>query len=173
MSNQEAGNIPAAAIPSPSPPPQTLKTRWGQVAREFEWLCRLIVGGIFIWSGAAHLANPYYLLSTVYQYELTSAPLGAMVASYLPFFELLLATCLLSNACPRPVWLVTAVLLLTFVAVQISARSRGLNISCGCFSPEISRPIDVVSISFTAGLSVLAISAAVVVRRLRPLVPSA
>ena len=75
----------------------------------------MIVGGILVWSGAAHLANPYYFLSTVYQYELTSAPVGALVASYLPFLELVLAACLLSGCCQRAAWSLTSLMLLGFV----------------------------------------------------------
>lgn len=150
-----AVNGAAMAIPS-------VRSR---IASEFDWVARLLVGGIFVWSGAAHLANPYYFLSTVYQYELTTAPIGALIASYLPFLELVLAVCLLGGLCRRPTWIVTAALLLTFVAVQGSALARGLRISCGCFGPEINRPVDATSISFTAGLAVLSICSAVLACR--------
>ena len=142
-------------------------TRWNRVAREFDWVSRLIVGGIFIWSASAHLANPYYLLSTIYQYELTSATVGALVASYLPFLELVLAVCLLSNTCSKPAWAITSLLLLSFVYVQASALMRGLKISCGCFGPEINRPIDSASLTFTAALAVLAICACLAQRAAR------
>ena len=142
---------------------------WRWVFREFEWVSRLIVGGILVWSGAAHLSNPYYFLSTIYQYELTSAPVGAFIGSYLPFLELTLASCLLSGTCPRPAWLVTSLLLLSFVAVQGSALVRGLQISCGCFGPEINRPVDATSISFTAALAFLSICAAISLWRSRPI----
>lgn len=141
-------------------------TAWERWSREFDWVARLIVGGIFVWSGAAHLSNPYYFLSTVYQYELTSAPVGAVIASFLPFLELVLAVCLLGSLCSRPAWLVTSLLLLCFVGVQASALVRGLQISCGCFGPEINRPVDATSLSFTAALAVLSIIAAIIVRRL-------
>ena len=130
--------------------------------REVEWILRLLVGGIFVWSGSAHLANPYYFLSTVYQYELTSAPVGMLIASYLPFLELLLAVCLLSGICRRPTWILTTLLLITFASVQGSALSRGLLISCGCFGPEINRPVDVTSLSFTSGLAVLSLLAMII-----------
>jgi hypothetical protein len=143
-------------------------SRWNRVAREFDWVSRLIVGGIFVWSGAAHLNNPYYFMSTIYQYELTGATIGAVVASFLPFLELVLAMCLLTGTCPRPAWLVTSLLLLGFVAVQGSALFRGLVISCGCFGPELNRPVDVTSITFTSALAVLAICAAISSRRLQP-----
>ncbi len=146
-----------AAMTSPAPR--------GRIAREFDWVARLLVGGIFVWSGAAHLANPYYFLSTVYQYELTTAPIGALIGSYLPFLELVLAVCLLGGLCRRPTWIVTSTLLIAFVAVQGSALARGLRISCGCFGPEINRPVDATSISFTAGLAVLSICCAVVACR--------
>lgn len=143
-------------------------SRWNRAANEFDWVSRMLVGGIFVWSGASHLANPYYFLSTVYQFELTNAPLGAAIASFLPFLELVLAVCLLGNICPRPAWFVTSLLLLSFVAVQSSALARGLRISCGCFGPEINRPIDGMSISFTAALAVLSILATISIRRFQP-----
>lgn len=158
-----AVNGPVMAFPS---------TR-GRIAREFDWVSRLLVGGIFVWSGAAHLANPYYFLSTIYQYELTTAPVGALIASYLPFLELVLAVCLLGGLCRRPTWILTTMLLITFVAVQGSALARGLRISCGCFGPEINRPVDATSISFTAGLAVLSLCSAVLACRSNgPDVPS-
>lgn len=152
--------------------PAVFPSRWNRAATEFDWISRMLVGGIFVWSGASHLANPYYFLSTVYQYELTNAPIGAVIASFLPFLELVLAVCLLGNICPRAAWLLTSLLLLSFVAVQGSALARGLRISCGCFGPEINRPIDAMSISFTAALAVLSILATISMRRLQPDRPS-
>lgn len=148
-------------------------SRWDRWLREFDWMARLVVGGIFVWSGAAHLSNPYYFLSTVYQYELTSASVGALIASYMPFLELTLAACLLGSCCQRAAWFVTSLLLLVFVGVQGSALYRGLKISCGCFGPEINRPIDVTSISNTAALAVLAIFATVAVYQIQPAKPAA
>ena len=148
-------------------------SRWDRWLREFDWMARLVVGGIFVWSGAAHLSNPYYFLSTVYQYELTSASVGALIASYMPFLELTLAACLLGSCCQRAAWFVTSLLLLVFVGVQGSALYRGLKISCGCFGPEINRPIDVTSISYTAALAVLAIFATVAVYQIQPAKPAA
>lgn len=143
---------------STTPSATTVRRRWNAVAREFEWCARLAVGGIFLWSAAAHLANPYYFLSTVYQYELTSAAVGAVLASVLPFLELLLAACLLSGTCPQPAWMLSSLLLLSFIAAQVSALARGLSISCGCFGPELSQPVSQMSIAFTGGLAVLAFS---------------
>ena len=161
--------ITSAGDPAATVPASASQRRWHAVSREFEWCARLAVGGIFLWSAAAHLANPYYFLSTVYQDELTSAPVGAVVASVMPFLELLLAACLLSGACPQPTWLLSSLLLLQFVRVQTSALVRDLRISCGCFGPEISLPVDLKSITFTSALAVLAISGTLAAR-VRPLV---
>jgi putative oxidoreductase len=155
---------PASGGPAATGPSSATQRRWNVVSREFEWCARLVIGGIFLWSAAAHLANPYYLLSTVYQYELTSASVGALVASVLPFLELLLAACLLSGACVRGTWLLSSLLLLLFVGVQTSALMRDLRISCGCFGPEISQPVSLTSVGFTSALAVLAISGALAAR---------
>ena len=142
----------------------TSRRRWNAVSREFEWCARLVIGGIFLWSAAAHLANPYYFLSTVYQYELTSAPVGAVIASVMPFLELMLAACLLSGACPQPTWWLSSLLLLCFVGVQASALVRDLRISCGCFGPEVSQPVSMTSVTLTSALAVLAIAGALAAR---------
>ena len=157
--------------PVTSVQPSVSQRRWNAVSREFEWCARLAVGGIFLWSAAAHLANPYYFLSTVYQYELTSAPVGAVVASVMPFLELMLAACLLSGTCPQPTWRLSSRLLLVFVGVQTSALVRDLSISCGCFGPEISQPVNLMSVAFTSALAVLAIAGALAAR-VRPPVES-
>jgi uncharacterized membrane protein YphA (DoxX/SURF4 family) len=145
----------------PASPTRGAMTGRRRLAGEVDWILRLLIGGIFIWSGAAHLANPYYFLSTVYQYQLTSAEVGALIASYLPFLELTLAICLLGGLCRRPVWVLTALLLVLFVVAQSSALARGLKISCGCFGPEINRPVDKTSVGFTSVLAVLAIGATI------------
>ncbi|MBS0203103.1 MAG: hypothetical protein JSS49_09415 [Planctomycetes bacterium] len=158
--NESPATMTETVISASPIPPMT-----SRLAREFVWVSCLIVGGIFVWSGSAHLSNPYYFLSTIYQYELTSAPVGAFIASYVPFLELVLAVCLLSGILKRPTWILTTLLLMSFVAVQGSALARGLKISCGCFGPEINRPVDSTSISFTAALAVLSILATIVVFR--------
>ncbi len=154
----------SASGPVTTVQPTASQRRWNAVSREFEWCARLVVGGIFLWSAAAHLANPYYFLSTVYQYELTSAPVGAVVASALPFLELLLAACLLGGACLQGTWLLSSLLLLLFVSVQVSALARDLRISCGCFGPESSQPINLMSVGLTSALAVLAIAGALAAR---------
>lgn len=161
----------SADSPVMSDQQSTSRRRWNAVSCEFEWCARLVIGGIFLWSAAAHLANPYYFLSTVYQYELTSAPVGAVVASVMPFLELLLAACLLSGACPQPTWLLSSLLLLCFVGVQTSALVRDLRISCGCFGPEVSQPVSTMSVTLTSALAVLAIAGALAAR-VRPPVES-
>lgn len=165
----------AFASPADNPlnTPSETVSRWRRnaVLRESEWGARLVVGGIFLWSAAAHLANPYYFLSTVYQYELTSAPVGAVVAAVLPFLELMLAACLLGGACPQAAWWLSSLLLLFFVGVQTSALARGLGISCGCFGPENSQPVSTTSVAFTSALAVLSISGALAAR-VRPPVDS-
>jgi hypothetical protein len=71
----------------------------------------------------------------------------------------------LSGILNRPAWTLTSLFLLAFVAVQGSALVRGLKISCGCFGPEINRPVDSMSISPTAALAVLAVVATILVHR--------
>lgn len=108
-------------------------------------LLRLVdyVGGIalaIVWlrSSAAHLANPYYFLSSVYQYELVGVQAGRIVAMTLPFLQLVLAVCLIGRVFAGGALLVSSLLLATFAGVQASAIVRDLGISCGCFGASSS-----------------------------------
>lgn len=142
----------------------TTGSRWTVALREVESWSRLLVGGLFVWSASAHLANPYYFLSSVYQYELTNASVGVIVASGLPFLELLLAACLLGGACVPAAWVISCGLLLLFAGVQTSALMRNLQISCGCFGAEASQPISAMTTAWTGMLAIVAGAGAAISR---------
>jgi uncharacterized membrane protein YphA (DoxX/SURF4 family) len=57
----------------------------------------------------------------------------ALVAGVLPWLEIVIGLLLLAGIATRAVAVVSAVLLLGFMAGVAQARARGLSIDCGCF----------------------------------------
>jgi prepilin-type N-terminal cleavage/methylation domain-containing protein/prepilin-type processing-associated H-X9-DG protein len=74
------------------------------------------------------------LLGSVLDYDLIPASVAVAVAATLPFAQLVLGVALLFiPAYRRAAFAASLVLFLGFLAVQVSAYARGLDISCGCF----------------------------------------
>jgi len=73
--------------------------------------------------------NPYFFLATIYDYDIVSIGVGEFIAAILPVTQLILAVCLLLAIWERAAFLLTAVLLSCFAAMQFIAFNRGLQIS--------------------------------------------
>lgn len=103
-------------------------------------LCRLSLGGLFIWSGLAKLLNPLLFADALRGYEIIGDPLVAIVAIFLPSLELVCGLGALLGSWWRgaTAWLV--ILCAAFILALGSAWFRGLEISCGCFGPGPGNP---------------------------------
>lgn len=97
-------------------------------------LARLVLAGVFGYSGFHKITNPVDSVVAVRAYELLPPSLVEPVGYGQPFLELALAVLLLGGFATRFTSAATAVLLVIFVAAVASAWARGLNIDCGCFS---------------------------------------
>ena len=116
----------------------------------------LLLGMILAYSALLHLANPYFFLTSVYDYKLTGVWIGEVVAALLPHIELAVGLCLIVGCWRRQALLIAAVLFVMFVSVQLIAWSWGLQISCGCFGPSGSEPIGFRTIFSSLGMFVVA-----------------
>lgn len=114
-------------------PPSLTTSPAALTGRAALFIIRLALGAIFLWSALAKLRQPYDFLSTVYDYELVTAPLGLAAAMLLPWLELITAFCLLASIALPGALIVAASLSLLFLAVIASALHHGLDIRCGCF----------------------------------------
>jgi hypothetical protein len=129
-----------------------------EAAKHVSYAASTILGFVFVASSVNHFANPYYLLSAVYSYELLGPQTGMALAIVLPYVEFVLAICLIGRFWTGGALLLSSGLLLVFLAAQCSAVARGLNISCGCFGPADTDPIGALSI---AGVALLCAGASV------------
>ena len=99
-------------------------------------LCRLIVGGIFIYASLDKLAHPAGFAQAIYHYRLLPTVLLHPVALLLPVTELILGLGLVLGVARRGSALLAALLTTVFMAAIAIALLRGLDISCGCFHTE-------------------------------------
>lgn len=94
---------------------------------------RLIIGGVFLYSGITKLWLPFEFLDAVYGYELVGRRTGYVVTSFLPWLEIIAGLSLLTGLAVSAGFLTSLLMLLFFVAVQAWAIAQGLNVACGCF----------------------------------------
>jgi uncharacterized membrane protein YphA (DoxX/SURF4 family) len=98
---------------------------------------RLLLGAIFIWAFWTKLGalnGPSVFASSILAYKLPFPEHMVQLSTFaVPYTELVAGLLLIAGLFTRGAALVTAALLLTFIALQSSALLRGLDIKCGCF----------------------------------------
>jgi uncharacterized membrane protein YphA (DoxX/SURF4 family) len=97
-------------------------------------ILRIIIGGVFIYSGAIKVIDVKGFARMVSQYDLVTDTFLAPVAYGLPVLELLAGIGLIFEI----PWALTAIsgMLIMFIGVLWYGVLRGLDIDCGCFSTE-------------------------------------
>lgn len=111
--------------------------RWGHLYRR-PWvavLMRVLIGGVFVFSGFSKLLLPYAeVVALVQQYQVLPGWLVSITAMFLPWIEVGSGTALLIGFCTTPAALLIAVQLLSFSALMIVVLAAGIPIAdCGCF----------------------------------------
>ncbi len=98
-------------------------------------LCRLVLGGIFIYTSYPKLLRPDEFARLVYGYRIIHADMIDLVGVTMPWIELVAGVFLVIGIIPRSSALVIAGMLGMFIAAGFLALMRGLEIECGCFFP--------------------------------------
>jgi putative oxidoreductase len=99
------------------------------------WLilgARLVLGGLFLYTGLSKIGQPYQFAAAIQAYQLLPEFLVALVAVFIPWIETVSAIALLWGRKPRSALLIFLMLLTLFVVIIVSALSKGLDIDCGC-----------------------------------------
>lgn len=117
-----------------------------------------LLGVALVCSSIPHLGNPYFFLGSVYSYRLLGSGVGQTVAMTLPFVEVVVAACLIANLFRGGAHVIALAMLAAFVAVQTSAKLRGLGIPCGCFGPRHGTQVGWFTLSVVYGLLLLAVA---------------
>lgn len=111
---------------------------WWQRAGAVSWLvvvARLLVGGVFVFAGMSKLALPHgEVVAQMQQYTIIPRLLTPLIATVLPWVEVLSGAALLIGFLTSPAaWLVVAQLV-SFCLLMLVVLAAGMEIEdCGCF----------------------------------------
>lgn len=97
------------------------------------WVIALILSGVFIYAGVIKMLRPDLLLVDIQSYNLVPYRIAYLGAILLPPLEIVTGLGLLFRSTRKESASILLLLMLVFIAALISAWSRGLDISCGCF----------------------------------------
>jgi len=140
------------------------------LARILHWVCRLVLGGVFIYAGF----SKGYPVEHRHQFEITLStyqllPVWAViaVAAVLPWLEMALGALLLVGWKLRYVASFAALLLGAFIAAMGITYARGIQADCGCFG--FGEPISAMTLARDSALFLMAVFLAVTAwRQARP-----
>jgi uncharacterized membrane protein YphA (DoxX/SURF4 family) len=102
---------------------------------------RLLLGLTFVFASIDKIADPSSFANAIANYRLVSGSALLIVATVLPWVELLCGFAVLTGLYYRGGTFVLLILLTAFTLAVITGLIRGLDISCGCFTldPHVSR----------------------------------
>jgi len=93
----------------------------------------LVVGGVFIYAGAIKILDPVQFAFDIDNYKVLPWTLGVGLAFYLPWVELLTGVALIVHRFYRGALVILLAATAIFIGATIAAKTRGLDITCGCF----------------------------------------
>ena len=108
--------------------------------RMFFHVCRLVLGGLFLYAGLIKALDVVTFAGSVANYQILPYHLNYLVAATLPYVEMAAGLLLLINRQVRPAALLLGLLDIVFMIALVSVLIRGLDIDCGCFRPGGESP---------------------------------
>jgi uncharacterized membrane protein YphA (DoxX/SURF4 family) len=105
-----------------------------RILNVLHWLTRIILGGIFIYTGYIKVKAPLQFAVVLTAYQLLPENLIWPIAKYFPWIEIALGVALLIGWKIRFFSLGAVGLLAFFTALLSVTYWRGINANCGCFS---------------------------------------
>jgi len=128
----------------------------------FQLICRLVLGGLFVYAGFTKLYPPENRLlfeMAVSSYQLLPVPLVIVVAYVLPWVEVTLGVLLMVGWKLRYFATFAALLLGAFIAAMGITYARGIEADCGCFG--LGEPISPLTLLRDSGVLAVALFLAV------------
>jgi uncharacterized membrane protein YphA (DoxX/SURF4 family) len=104
------------------------------IPQALRWTSRILLGGIFLYTGYIKLESPLQFAAILYGYMLFPDSLIVPITYYFPWVEIALGILLLVGWEIRYVSLGACGLLASFIAVLTITYFRGIDANCGCFS---------------------------------------
>ena len=107
--------------------------KWARVLDWLERLCRVGLGGMFVYSAWGKVMDPGLFASVVMRYELLPEVTVGLFSLTLPMLEMLVGIAFVFTKWTREVALLATGMLVMFLGALTIAAIRGLEIDCGCF----------------------------------------
>ena len=92
-----------------------------------------VIGGIFIYAGVVKAIHPLQFAYDIANYDAVPWQFGVRMAFYLPWLEIICGGLLILRRFYAGALSIILGLTLMFIGATVSARVRGIDISCGCF----------------------------------------
>jgi uncharacterized membrane protein YphA (DoxX/SURF4 family) len=99
-------------------------------------IVRFFIGLLFIVSSLEKIVDPAAFAQSIANYKMVPGWLEVLVATILPWVELLCGFSVLFGALTRGSSFLLSALLIVFTLAVLVALARGLDISCGCFTQD-------------------------------------
>lgn len=99
-------------------------------------LTRVFLGALFIVISIEKIADTAAFANSIANYKILSPFLASLVATVLPWVELLCGLCILFGILTRGSSFLMALMLFVFTVAVLTALLRGMDISCGCFTQD-------------------------------------
>jgi putative oxidoreductase len=100
------------------------------------WISRildLLIAAIFIYAGILKILDPVQFARDIDNYKMLPWPAAVAFGLYLPWLEILCGLALIIGRLYRGGVVLLTGLTTLFIVASVIAKSRGLDISCGCF----------------------------------------
>lgn len=96
-------------------------------------ISRFVLAGILLYAGGIKIMEPHGARDAIFAYRIFPPSWGSVLGYALPLLEIGLGLLLLIGLFVRMSALISALLMLAFVAGIASVWARGYSIDCGCF----------------------------------------
>ena len=96
-------------------------------------LIRKVVGFLFVYAGISKAIDMEGFAASIMAYQLTGPYVSKILASTLPYIEILVGSFLLAGIVEKESLIIIAGLSMIFTGVICYAMTADLQISCGCF----------------------------------------
>ena len=101
---------------------------------KFVWrIVDVVVGGVFVYAGALKVLDPIQFGLDIDNYKSLPWFVSVRLAFYLPWLEILCGLAVIFHVLYRGGLSILSALTLIFIGATIAAKTRGLDITCGCF----------------------------------------
>ena len=99
----------------------------------FTRIIAILIGAVFIYAGIVKVMEPIAFAKDIDNYKMLSWPVSVALGFFLPWLEIAAGVALVTRWMERGGLLLLTALTTVFIIASLVAKSRGLDISCGCF----------------------------------------